>query len=144
LTQPLLYLSAYIEAHRSEYYEALLRVRTDGDWGSWLLFFLTGVQETAVRAAGQAREIVRMREEYRQKVLSQPKALALVDEILRTPYLTVAEAERVLGVTNPTARSAVQALVKAGLLEEVGERKWRRLYVARLVLDVLNAPMEEM
>jgi len=27
LTQPLLYLSAYIEAHRSDYYDALLRVR---------------------------------------------------------------------------------------------------------------------
>ena len=50
LTQPLLYLSAYIEAHRGEYYDALLRVRTDGDWHSWLLFFLTGVRETAVRA----------------------------------------------------------------------------------------------
>ena len=144
LTQPLLYLSAYIEAHRSDYYDALLRVRTDGDWRGWLLFFLSGVRETAVRAAGQAREIVRIREEYRQRVQGQPKALALVDEVLRTPYLTVAEAQRVLGVTNPTARTAVQALVAAGLLEEVGERKWRRLYVARPVLEVLKAPMEEM
>jgi Fic family protein len=144
LTQPLLYLSAYIEAHRDEYYEALLRVRTDGDWESWLLFFLTGVQETAVRAATQAREIVRIREEYRQKVQEQPKALALVDEVLRTPFVTVAEAERALGVTNPTARAAVKALVGVGLLEEVGDRRWRRLYVAWPVLDVLKAPMEEL
>src|SRR5665647_1723286 len=55
LTQPLLYLSAYIEAHRSDYYDALLRVRTEGDWESWLLFFLRGVQETAVAAAAQTR-----------------------------------------------------------------------------------------
>lgn len=144
LTQPLLYLSAYIEAHRNEYYEALLGVRTDGDWRGWLLFFLTGVQETAVRAAAQAREIVRIREEYRQRVQDQPKALALVDEVLRTPFVTVAEAERVLGVTNPTARTAVKALVAVGLLEEVGDRRWRRLYVARPVLDVLNAPLEDM
>jgi len=144
LTQPLLYLSAYIEAHRGYYYDALLRVRTDGDWNSWLLFFLGGVQETAMHAARQAREVMRIREEYRHRVQGHPKALALVDDILRTPYLTVAEAQRVLGVTNPTARTAVQALVAAGLLEEVGERKWRRLYVARPVLDVLNAPLEEM
>jgi Fic family protein len=142
LTQPLLYLSAYIEAHRSEYYDALLRVRTHGDWQSWLLFFLTGVRETAVRAASQARELVRIREEYRLKVAGRPKALALVDEVLRAPYMTVAEAQRLLKVTNPTARAAVQTLVTVGLLEEVGDRKWRRLYVARPVLDALQAPME--
>lgn len=144
LTQPLLYLSAYIEAHRSDYYDALLGVRTHGDWHSWLLFFLTGVRETSVRAARQAREIMRIREDFRQRVQGKPKALALVDELLRTPYMTVAEAQRLLGVSNPTARTAVQTLVTAGLLEEVGERVWRRLYVARPVLDALRAPMGEL
>jgi Fic family protein len=143
LTQPLLYLSAYIEAHRGEYYDALLRVRTDGDWQAWLLFFLTGVRETAARATAQARELTRIREEYRKKVAGQPKALALVDHVLKAPYMTVAEAQRLLGVTNPTARSAMQRLADVGLLEEVGDRKWRRLYVARPVMEVLQAPMEE-
>src|SRR4030067_3215383 len=32
LSQPLLYLSAYIEAHRQDYYDLLQRVRTHGDW----------------------------------------------------------------------------------------------------------------
>jgi len=142
LTQPLLYLSAYIEAHRTEYYAALLRVRTDADWHGWLLFFLTGVQATAERATGQARQLMRIREEYRQKVIDRPKALALVDQALKTHYLTVAEAQRLLGVTNPTARAAVQRLVEVGLLEEVGDRKWRRLYVARPVMDALRTPLD--
>lgn len=144
LTQPLLYLSAYIEAHRSDYYDALLRVRTEGDWESWLLFFLRGVQETAVAAAAQARKIMRIREEYQQLLQDHAKALALVDEVLSTPYITVAHAQKVLGVSNPTARTAVSAMVDAGLLAEVGERKWRRLYVARPVLDVLRTPLETM
>ena len=144
LTQPLLYLSAFIEAHRGQYYEALLRVRTGGDWGSWLLFFLTGVQETAVRAAGQAREIMRIREEYRRRVQDKPKAMSLIDQVLRTPFDTVAEAQRVLGVSNPTARTAVNELVRVGLLEEFGDRRWRRLYMARPVLDALNAPLADM
>lgn len=142
LTQPLLYLSAYIEAHRTEYYDALLRVRTDGDWHGWLVFFLTGVRATAERATTQARELIRIREEYRQKLEGRPKAVALVDQVMKAPYMTVAEAQRLLGVTNPTARAAVQRLVEVGLLEEVGERKWRRLYVARPVMEALRAPME--
>jgi Fic family protein len=144
LTQPLLYLSAYNEAHRSDYYDTLLRVRTDGDWESWLLFFLGGVQQTAVQGAKQAREIVRIREEYRRRVQGQVKALALVDEVLRTPFITVSEAQRALGVSNPTARTAVNVLVATGLLQEVGDRPWRRLYVARPVLDVLSALTEEL
>src|SRR5207249_3798663 len=32
LSQPLLYISAYIEEHRREYYDLLQAVRTDGDW----------------------------------------------------------------------------------------------------------------
>jgi Fic family protein len=143
LTQPLLYLSAYFEAHRGDYYDALLRVRTDGDWEGWLLFFLTGVQETGMRAAKQARELVRIREDYRRRVAGRAKALALVDEVMRAPIITVAEAQRSLGVTNPTARAAVHALMAAGLLEEVGERTWRKVYVARPILDVLRAPMGE-
>jgi Fic family protein len=144
LTQPLLYLSAFIEAHRSEYYETLLRVRTEGDWGSWLLFFLTGVRETAGRAAGQAREIMRIREGYRRRVRDKPKAVALIDQVLRTPFLTVAEAQKALGVSNPTARTAVSDLVRVGLLEEFGDRRWRRLYMARPVLDALSAPLADM
>src|SRR5204863_10032822 len=43
LSQPLLYLSAYIEQHRREYYDSLQAVRTDGAWKGWLGFFLSGV-----------------------------------------------------------------------------------------------------
>ena len=61
------------------------------------------------------------------------------------PIVTVAEAQRALAVSNPTARAAVRALVAAGLLAESGERTWRRVYVARPVLDVLRGatPREE-
>lgn len=43
LPGPLLDLSAYIEPHRDHYYEALLRVSTHGEWGSWLEYFLEAV-----------------------------------------------------------------------------------------------------
>jgi len=143
LTQPLLYLSAYIEAHRSEYYGALLRVRTQGDWRGWLSFFLTGVRETAGRATAQVRGLMRIREDYRQRLAGRATATALVDELFRTPYVTVAQAQRALGVSNPTARKAVESLVAVGLLSQVGDRKWGRMYVARPVLHALRTPLEE-
>jgi Fic family protein len=47
LSQPLLYLSDFIEGHRSDYYELLQRIRTHGEWIPWIRFFLAGVEATA-------------------------------------------------------------------------------------------------
>jgi Fic family protein len=43
LPQPLLYLSAYFEAHRQAYYDLLLVVSQRGEWEDWLIYFLHGV-----------------------------------------------------------------------------------------------------
>src|SRR5581483_73899 len=50
LSYPLLYLSLYFKQRRMEYYDALMRVRTDGKWEDWLRFYLAGVEEVAREA----------------------------------------------------------------------------------------------
>src|SRR5512135_1526505 len=81
LSQPLLYLSDYIEAHRQEYYDRLQRVRTDGDWPGWLRFFLMGVEQTARSAVRQASRLMDLREAYRGRLSKKPNALRLLDEL---------------------------------------------------------------
>ncbi len=138
LSQPLLYLSAYIEAHRSDYYTLLQRVRTHGDWSGWLTFFLVGVSETAREAVQQAGKLMHLREEFRKQLHEKPKALALLDELFMNPYMTVARASEILKVSNPTARQAVTLLQQRGLLEEITGRAWGRLYLARPILRALE------
>jgi Fic family protein len=138
LSQPLLYLSAYFEAHRPDYYLALQRVRTDGDWTGWLRFFLTGVVEIARAAVAQARALMDIRERLHAKLRDKPRAAALVDALLANPYLTVARAERILGVTNPTARQAVGVLERLGVVKEITGRSWGRVYLARSILSVVE------
>src|SRR6266699_4908431 len=50
LHKPLLYLSHFFKAHRQEYYGRLQKIRDEGDWESWLKFFLQGVDEVAQEA----------------------------------------------------------------------------------------------
>ena len=138
LSQPLLYLSAYIERHRREYYERLQAVRTDGDWTGWLLFFLTGVEETAKEAVGQADRLMNLRERWRARLADYPKAAALIDALFVNPYMSVARAQRILKVSNPTARQAVARLEKLGMLTEVTGREWGRLYLARPILRAIE------
>jgi Fic family protein len=138
LSQPLLYLSEYIERNRQDYYELLQRVRTHGDWHAWLAFFLAGVAETATKAVAQAGRLMDLREESRARLKASPRALELLDELFTNPYITVTRAAARLKVSNPTARQAVIALEKAGMLEEVSGRTWGKLYLARPIMQVIE------
>jgi Fic family protein len=142
LSRPLLYLSAFLEGHREEYYTLLQRVRTHGEWVPWLLFFLRGVRVTAERATKQTRALIELHGTLNTRVKGPQRALAL--ELFRTPCITVPEVRRRLGVTKVKARRLVDDLEKAGLLEEYGERRHPRLYLARPVLDAVLRPLEEL
>ncbi len=45
LPLPLLYLSAYFERYREDYYARLRAVSERGDWSAWVVFFLNGVAD---------------------------------------------------------------------------------------------------
>jgi cell filamentation protein, protein adenylyltransferase len=142
LSQPLLYLSAYFEGHRESYYDYLQRVRTDGDWAGWIFFFLTGVAETAQEGVRRAARFMELRERFQKRLRDKPKALALLDHLFLNPYMSVSRAERVLKVSNPTARQAVRVLELKGILEEITGRSWGRLYLARPVLEAIESSPE--
>jgi Fic family protein len=140
LSQPLLYLSVYLEAHRREYYTLLQRVRTHGEWLPWLLFFAEAVRATAEHAHEQARGLLRQRALYRAQ--AQGAALALTDELFTSPFVAVREARRALGVSDGVARRAVGALEARGLLVPLEGTTRPRVWVARPILDAIEEPLE--
>ena len=79
-----------------------------------------------------------LREKWRRELKASARALALLDELFMNPYMTVASAQTLLGVSNPTARQVVVRMQHAGLLEEVTGRAWGRLYVAKPVLRAID------
>lgn len=142
LPQPLLYLSEYIERERQTYYDALMRVRTHGDWHGWLQYFLRGVSWSARRAASQARQLMDLREDMRATVGSAAKPLTLIDALFENPYLNTPRTKQLLGVTDPTARKALSELEDTGLIEESTGRNRGRQYLAPAVLAAIEHPAE--
>lgn len=138
LSQPLLYISDYIEAHRTEYYAALQRIRTHGDWPQWFLYFLTAVERSANKALVQARLLLDLREELRAQFVEQPRVAALVDVLFANPYTTIKGAAGALGVSAPTAGKAIRALATAGVVEEITGQSWGRVFVARPILEAIR------
>ena len=140
LTQPMLYLSDYIERHRADYYDLLMRVRTDGDWADWLRFFLAGVKETADAAIARAGAILNLRATYASLFEGKYAALALLDSLFENPYTTVARVALVLNISVPTARKLVSQFEERGVLRNLPESRWGKLYVAREILNVIGDP----
>lgn len=138
LSQPLLYLSDFVERHRSDYYDLLQRVRTHGDWLAWFRYFLTGVEQTARDAAGRARRLLELREEMLKET-----DRALVDQLFVNPYISIANAAHVMDVTQPTATRTLKNLEAKGWLKETTGRSWGKIYLATFILAALESPQVE-
>ncbi len=141
LSQPLLYLSSFIEAHRQEYYDLLQRVRTHGDWPAWIRWFLKGIEVTAKDAAKRAARLMDLREQYRRQLAGKAAMLALLDHLFVNPYVTIPRAAGYLQSSHPTAAKAIGELQRQKLIVEVSGRQWRRMYLARPILEALEGPM---
>lgn len=119
LAQPLLYLSHYLKANRTEYYDRLTAIRERGDWEGWLRFFLRGVAQVSVQASETARNIVALRELQRANYASNANALKLIDALFEKPFVTVTKCSEILGVSYLTANKLVAQFEKSGMLNEV-------------------------
>jgi Fic family protein len=146
LTKPLLYLSLFFKRHREDYYRRLNAVRIDGDWESWLDFFLDGVATIADEAVASARDLFALVAVDRTRVLAHEGmsvvALRLFELLPRHPVVTVASVMKLVETTKPTAGRAIELLVAAGVLAETTGKKRDRSFVYRSYLDRLRVGTE--
>jgi Fic family protein len=142
LAEPLLYLSGYLKQHQAEYYRRLSIIRTEGDWESWVAFFLEGV---AVAAADAERNIIAVASLIaadRRKLLQWPKAspasYRLFELLPMMPRFTVERVRQQLETTFPTANAAVQVLQQLGVVVEMTGQKKNRSYSYQAYVDLLT------
>ena len=143
LDKPLLYLSAYFERNRQEYYERLLQVSTQGRWIEWILFFLRGVIEQSIDAFERAHQLMELQQEFHKTVhAAKGSALQvrLVNLLIERPVITTVFVSKYFNVTYPTAKSNIAKLVSAGILRETTGAKRYRTYIAEQVLKIISQP----
>lgn len=146
LAQPLLYLSAYFETRRTDYYDCLQRVREQGDLDGWLDFFLAGVREQAVDASAQSEHLADLREAYRVRLQGdRSRAGEVVDLLFENPVITTNRISVALGIPVQSARNHVSRLEELGIVSEVVAVSGRsKRWVAVEVFAALDpgAPIE--
>lgn len=141
LPLPLLDLSAYIEPRRSAYYDGLLAVSTRGDWAEWVSFFLTAVARQSLSVVDRAKQMQRLRDDYRAR-LSTARSSALlhllVDALFESPVMTITRARDLTRVTHRAAALNVNKLLAAGILKELSTPGRLRIFLADDVITALE------
>ena len=146
LREPILYLSLYFKTNRQQYYELLDRVRTAGDWETWVEFFLTGVRDTSNQAADTARQILALFEADRRKIeaLGRPAAsiLRVHQYMQRNPIITIPATAGKLSISAPTVAKSIGHMRKLGMICETTGKQRHRLFVYDKYLAILNQGTE--
>ena len=147
LAYPLLYLSLYFKQRRSAYYDALMRVRTDGKWEEWLAFYLAGVEEVAREANETSELLVKLFAKDRLKIGAMGKAstsaLKVQGLLERHCLVTLAFAQKELGLSLPAVGHAMARLHKAGIVREISGKRRRQVFAYQAYWKLLARGMSE-
>ncbi len=142
LPSPLLYLSAYFESTREEYYARLLGVTESGAWEEWLTYFLRGVALQSEDALDRIQRLDDLLSRWRRTLAGGQSKLPerVLDLFVENPFWTVRGVSERLGVAFTTAQRAIERLEEAEVVAKVGEGRRNRVYCASPVLGVLEEP----
>ena len=143
LPSPILYLSAYFEATREAYYAHLRAATENGAWEEWLIYFLRGVRSQADDALARIGHIDTLFESWLEDLsgVLSGRMEEVLGLFVESPFWTVGEIGKRLGVAYTTARRAVERLEDAGIASLFGKAKRNRIYCARAVLAALEMPV---
>ncbi|MDR2913079.1 MAG: Fic family protein [Alistipes sp.] len=142
LDLPILYLSRYIIRNKSQYYHAIQAVRDRGEWETWVLFMLKGVESTADETIGLVKEISRLMIEYKHKMRSLPGRVyrhELLNNLFNHPYTKIEFIRADLDVNRITATKYLNILAEAKLVEKVKHGRtnyYLNMPLIRLLMNV--------
>lgn len=140
LPSPLLYLSAFFEATRNEYYRHLYNVSAEGTWEEWLVYFLNGVALQSEDALSRAERINALLDKWKIEFVrsSSQVLLKIVEHFAINPYVTTKGIAEELHVAYSTAQRGIQTLEKAGIVQQVNTAKRDKMYCAKEILKILE------
>jgi Fic family protein len=141
LPQPLLYLSAFFEARRLDYYDRLLAVSQRGEWEDWLLFFLKGISGQSQDAMARIEQLGQLRAAYQELLRTErasARLLQTLDILFERPILNIRQLEAALQVPYRTAQRYIERLEELGILREVTDHRRNRIYWADEILQALE------
>lgn len=133
LSQPMFYLSEYLENHREEYYQRLKGISAEGDWNGWIAFFLQAIATQAGQNSTRVTAIQALYEEMKlaiQEATHSQYTVHVLDAIFNKPIFRssdlTARLSKDFGIHEKTTPGLLRQMRDVGILRELQAGSGRR------------------
>lgn len=132
LKKPILYLSDFMESHRTLYYENLMNVRNKNDITQWFKFFLVGIIETAKKGISTFDGIMQLQKLNDLKIQSlgsrAANAQKVTNYLYQRPVINVEKVSEIAEISMPSAYKLISELERIEILREFTGGQRGRMY----------------
>ncbi len=140
MDKPLLYLSDFFERNRLLYYDHLTAVRSRNDLQGWIMFFLTGVIETAGNSIQTLNKIIDLKSSIEKVAIIEmgkrsKNAILLLNALFKEPVISVKKAQTMLSLSTKASNDLIKIFVEKNILVEVTGFQRNRIFI---FADYLN------
>lgn len=145
LSEPMLYLSAYLKAHQQEYYDRLQQVRTDGNYEAWVKFFLEGIVTVSGQVVNTTRAIQQLERRDIDRVLESSAGhtgVLLLRQLMKQPVVRVQDIEKVLKISYSKANNLAADMEKLGILKQITAGRRNRKFKYNEYVQILSEGTE--
>jgi Fic family protein len=134
------YLSAYLEEHRDNYYQALRNISQQRDWNTWLAFFLQAIEYQANENASRVRKIHLLYDEMKERIRAVSHSqytIQALDGLFDRPIFQTSDFVKRTGIPKQTAMPMLRQIKDAGILTTLREASGRRstIYAFKSLLN---------
>ena len=133
LKKPILYLSDFMETHRTLYYDNLMQVRENNNLTQWFKFFLVGIIETAKKGITTFDGIMQLQKQNEIKIQSlgsrAANAQKVINLLYQRPVINAEKVSKVSGLSMPSSYKLIETLEKVEILKEVTGGQRGRSYI---------------
>jgi len=132
LIKPSLYLSAFLEKHKTSYYDALARVQENNDMAHWIKFFLNAVIDTSQKSKETFQAIIELKSKVDSKILSLGRKAKTAQQFIyflyKKPIISSNDVISELGITAKSANALIRDFEKLGILKETTGYQRNRIF----------------
>jgi Fic family protein len=138
LDLPVLYLSRYLIRNKAAYYQHLQQVRDTDNWEPWLLYLITGVEQTAQETIVLINAMRQLMQQTQQQLRSYRfYSQDLLNHLFHHPYTTIEFVQQELKVSRLTAGNYLNQLAEPGGLLQKHKLGKTNYYVNQPLFDLL-------
>jgi len=143
ISAPHFYISSYLEEQKDVYISTMRNVSKNGDWISWVVFFLNAVEQQAIRNLNITEKIhdlyEKMKNEF-QAALASKWSVNALDFVFTNPIFRNNKFASSSGIKVSSAMRFTRVLSERNLLIKIEESSGRRatLYMFEPLMQLLR------